>query len=432
MLDGNYDVAARFAEEVDDPKTKLLLQMQIAFETRDQVLAEHVLLLFLELTGDEQEHLQQSYPFVRTIYEDLMHLLTPSKSLEQTEQPIQPPSITTWGNWFKRLSQQANDPALAHSLTYLVTISDDRFWTSERVTELKDLLFQIVMDDMLVSLPLVRDALFKLVEFFLRDEAFPRAEHDYQELYDGLYAGLLSKPAREELQNAFLLLRLADALLLTTPSKCVSIWHNLQEWSGEPMKKLESWALEAFEMLIDYGLEPTQLIPWYRTWFEWVQFKQLHRDRSNLLGWLSLGKVIQPGNDVLYSLQHFLEDLHQQEPVDIIGMLPEGYRICIFSLYQIAANRTRELLLERNQKLDVHICADEVLTNSARSLAQTSNMAVLVTTAMKHALSYGIMPYLDFEQHCVSSIKRINGHHPRYRRACSEVNFGNNVNKRIK
>lgn len=391
---GNYDVATQYTEQVDDPEKKMLLQMHIARNTRDKVLAEHVLSLFLEHTGEEQEQLQQRYPFIRTISEDLMRLLTPGKSLEQPERSIQSPPITSWKDWFQRLSQQANDRALAPSLEYLVTVSDDRFWTSERIAELKDSLLQTVTDDTLVSLPLVRDALYKLVEFFLRDEAFPRVEHDYQELYEGLYVGLLSKHAREEMQNDFLLLRLADALLHIAPSKCASIYNNLQEWSGEPLKKLEPWVLETFEMLIDYGLEPAQLIPWYRTWVEWVQFKQLHRDRSNLLGWLSLGKVIQPGNDVLRLLQQFLEELQQKEPVDVIGTLPEGYRICIFSLYQTATNRTRELLLERNQKLDVRICADEVLTDSAKFLAQTSNMSVLVTTAMKHALSYGIMPYL--------------------------------------
>ncbi len=391
LIEGNYDIAARYAEEVDDHEKKIALQMRIAFDTRDQVLAEHVLLLFLELTEEEQERLQQRYPFIRPISEDLMRFLTPGKSLES----IQTPPITSWKDWFLRLSQQASDQVLAPSLEYLATVSDDRFWTSERIAELKDALLQTVTDDALVLLPLVRDALYKLVEFFLRDEAFPRVEHDYQELYEGLYVGLLSKHAREEMHSDFLLLRLADALLSTAPSKCVSICRNLQEWSSEPLKKLELWALEAFEMLIDYGLEPAQLIPWYRVWVEWMQLKQLHRDRSNLLGWLSLGKVIQPGNDALRLLQQLLEDLQQKEPVDVIGTLPEGYRICIFSLYQSAANRTQDLLLKRNQKLDVRICADEVLTDSAKFLAQTSNMSVLVTTAMKHALSYGIMPYLD-------------------------------------
>lgn len=67
---GNYDVATQYTEQVDDPEKKMLLQMHIARNTRDKVLAEHVLSLFLEHTGEEQEQLQQRYPFIRTISED--------------------------------------------------------------------------------------------------------------------------------------------------------------------------------------------------------------------------------------------------------------------------------------------------------------------------------------------------------------------------
>src|SRR2546425_12683444 len=96
LFDGNYDIATRYAERVDDPEKKLLLLMRIAFDTRDQVQAEHVLLLFLEHTEEEQEQLQKRYPFIRTVSEDLMRLLTPGKSLEQPERSIQSPPITSW------------------------------------------------------------------------------------------------------------------------------------------------------------------------------------------------------------------------------------------------------------------------------------------------------------------------------------------------
>ncbi|MFV9504019.1 MAG: hypothetical protein AB4911_05570 [Oscillochloridaceae bacterium umkhey_bin13] len=39
-------------------------------------------------------------------------------------------------------------------------------------------------------------------------------------------------------------------------------------------------------------------------------------------------------------------------------------------------------------------CADKVLTEQARNLAQTADMAVIFTGCVKHALTYGIGPYV--------------------------------------
>jgi hypothetical protein len=59
--------------------------------------------------------------------------------------------------------------------------------------------------------------------------------------------------------------------------------------------QIGSVALEAIEMLIDYGIEPGLLVDWYREWVEQLINRQTRYQLTYLEGWLELGRVIQPG-----------------------------------------------------------------------------------------------------------------------------------------
>jgi hypothetical protein len=391
LVEENYDLAVHYVQRVKEAEAKLILLMQISFYTRDITLAEEALLLYWELPEQQQASIQRRYIFLPSVYGDLLQLVSPGRT-EKDARDLQTASIKTWIDWFQRVLKQPNDPELLPTLANLAQTSDDRFWQPDRVIELDELLLELVANDPIVVLPYVRDAIGKLISFFLNDPAFPRTESIYQDLYDNFYAALLARQAREELHSAFLLLRLADALLNTTPGKCETILTNLRQWSGIPMTKTELWVLEAFEMLIDYGLSPQQLVAWCREWLEWLL---AYAEHAHWRAWFMLCRIIQPGDDLLHQVEQKLEISSEQVAADVLGTFSAGYQIGIYSLREGAALRARELLLARNPQLEVQICTDEVLTARAKALAQNADLVVLVTTAMKHALSDGIGPFLD-------------------------------------
>lgn len=218
-------------------------------------------------------------------------------------------------------------------------------------------------------------------------------------MYETFYVALLENQAKDELYVDFILLRLAEALLRQSPSRSHAILQNLKEWGGDPpIPKLEAWALEVFELLIDYGIPPGYLIDWYRSWVPLLLSVRTQYDRTNLEGWHIIGNVIQPGHDLIEQLDRALDETREQETSGPIEELPVNYRIAIYSLEVAAAERARKLLRTRNPELDIRICADEVSNKAAKINAQNADLVVLVTTAMKHALYYGIGPSLKAER----------------------------------
>ena len=396
LNNGNYDTATQHAQGIDNPGEQAVLLMQIAFLTYDPKMAEYALLAYWDRPVEEQEQLQKLFPFVRMISEPLQKLVN-NTAVTQNDVGTtfnQEHSIRNWLEWFSTLKAQPNNPALSSSLRRLDTVMDDRFWTLDKVERLNDDLLAIVTEPDIMSHFHVREALKRLTNFFLNDEEFPRQDHEYLQLYETLYTGLLEGKADKEHElTSFVLLRLADTLLRQSPSRCNDVYKHLEQWCPNPIPMLEIWILEVFDLLAAYGLAPGLLSPWYRAWVSSLLDMPGTRDRLNLETWLEFGKWIKPGIDIIQRLQEALAGAKEDEESPI-SALPNGYQIGIYCLRQSTAKQARELLLLRNGSLDVRLCFDEVLTKQAQAIAENSDMAVVVTTCMTHALTYGINPYL--------------------------------------
>jgi hypothetical protein len=394
LLQHDYDAALLHTTNMPEGIEKTGLLLQIAYNTSDAPVAEDALLAYWDLPTAQQNDLQQRFPSLGDILDRLQQLIDVDDTTKEQF------TIADWIAWFERVQQEPDDPELIYSIPRLDAVTDERYWTVERILQLEKHLMQIIVEARIVQAPHVRDALWKLVDFFVREEAFPRMESAYQQLYETLYVALLEKPAKEELRASAIILRLADALLRNAPDKYYTVFRNLKDWSGDspPIPKLEPWALEAFEMLIDYGLQPAQLIEWYTSWVSYLLSIRTQHERTNLEGWRLLGDVIQPGQNLLDQLDRVLQETVQQEISKPIEDLPPDFRIAIYTLQAVAAERAKKLLLARNARLDIRICADEVLSKSAKINAQNAKLVVLVTTAMKHALFYGISSYLNPER----------------------------------
>lgn len=397
LADLDYDLAIRLAEEVTPPGEKAVLLMQIAFHSSDISVAEEALLSYWELPTEEQTRLEVRYSFLH-LYLPYLLEITNYRSSSSTLPIVPPlsPSIQNWLDWFGLAEVDPDNPELLTSLDRLVFSTDDRYWNQEKVRLLSDKLLSFIVEPHSSSYSSTKRVIQSLVDYFLQDLDFPREDDAYGDLYETLYVGLLENQVSNQ-TTGLALLRLAEAILRRLPTQRDRICKNFIDWCKTPIPALEGWVLEAFDLLAEYGLAPGLLAAWYREWVSHLLNLPSSRDRVNLETWLIFGLWIQPGTDLLNRLKQALASVAEKDIDNPVASLPDGYRISIFSLRESATVRAKQLLLERNKNLDVRICLEKDLNVQAKALAQNSDLVVVVTTCLTHALTYGIGPYLKKE-----------------------------------
>jgi hypothetical protein len=256
------------------------------------------------------------------------------------------------------------------------------------------MLLAFVTDAERINQPYARRAMQMLVNLFLQESEFPRADEAYDNLYETLYLGLL-ETQEPNVTTSMTLLRLVESLLANRPSRVHTLWQHLSTWFQQPVATLETNLLETFELLAEYGLSGGALTEWYRRWVEYLLSLPTNRDRASLETWLAFGTWMQTVPDLVSSLQQMLSEHVEQQTENLIEQLPDGYRIGIFSLRESSAQRVKELLKARNNTLDVRICSEKVLNDQAKSLAQHADLVVVAWRSVSHALTYGIEPFLQ-------------------------------------
>lgn len=192
------------------------------------------------------------------------------------------------------------------------------------------------------------------------------------------------------------LLRLVDSILCANPEQLEMMLTDLRDWFARPTPKLEDCLLDTFELLVTHGATRSHLAELFRNWLSnrldlpisvtW--------DRTSQEVWLSFGEWIQPGDDLLGPLRQRLE-VPVREREDPISKIPSEFRLTIFTLDRSSAERVRELLLRRNSKLDVRTCHETDLNPQVEALARNCDVAIIVTTCISHAITYGISKFLS-------------------------------------
>ncbi|PDW02617.1 protein DpdD [Candidatus Viridilinea mediisalina] len=389
LSEGDYAAALAAAQAITQADERVRALLDGAFLSGEPAHAELALLEFWNLPEPEQASLRQNPRVARSIAM-LEATVTPLAPVIPASDPSAAP-INDWLAWLSLAATDENDPRLARSLPIVASV-DDSYWTAERITELAERLADLATSGATLNRPHLRDAIRRLRDHLLQDPEFPRDDAAYGEVYEALYAITFEQRELNE-ATSLVLLRLAEARLRHSPNTMTSIAGHLQAWLSEPILALEAVAQEALDVMAAYGVQGPTLAPWYRRWAETVLAAPRQLDRLTLESWLLFGEWVQPGPDLLDTLR---QRLNRSAPrtEDPIAALPTGYRIGIYILSPDRVGRVVELLKRRNPDLDMIVCADKVLTEQARNLAQTADMVVIVTGCVKHALTYGIGPYL--------------------------------------
>jgi hypothetical protein len=261
---------------------------------------------------------------------------------------------------------------------------------------LTDHLLQVVETSEVFAASAVKEALRRLADIVLQDAEFPRDDEAYADLYDVLYMAIVQRQAANQTAS-MQFLRFGEARLRHTPSRRESVNDDVHKWFATPIPAIENSLFDAFDLLGEYGLHGGLLADLYRAWAIYILQLPTPRDRVSLQAWLDFGEWIGPGADLLERFRQMLRRVVEESPADPIAELPAGYRIGIYTLRPTSGERARAQLLQRNGQLDIRVCTDDVLTEQAKALAQNSDLVVVVTTCITHALTYGIAPYVHGE-----------------------------------
>lgn len=386
IADDDLAAAMRHAERMEESTERASAVLEVAFLSGEVAHAESALLEFWSLPQTEQEMLLQSRKLAQMVAA-LGDSIAP--------EPVTPTSleaapITDWLEWLAIAATNPDDRRLSHSLQLIVR-TDGAYWNEAHVTVLAERLTDLATGGDLGRSHL-REAVRRLRDTFIQDPEFPRDDNAYIDVYEALYLAMLEQREVNQV-NTLALLRLAEARLRQTPSARAAVTEHLRSWLREPTPVLGDTMLEALDLLAAYGEQGPTLGPWLRVWAEAILSSPRSLERAVLEGWQLFAEWAQPGDDLLEQLRERITAFNTSED-DSIALLPSGYTIGIFTLRPESAARVGEIIQRRNPNVEVRLCADRVLTQQARSLAQNADMCVVVTTCITHALTYGIGPYL--------------------------------------
>lgn len=396
LLDADYDTVVSIANELEDSAQRAVLLIEVAALSGDVAVTETAALTYWELPVERQTALLSANPSLQPKLRIIDAILN-VETAEQSHPPATQLETQTWPEWFERALASSGASDLQESLDRLVAGMSENFWAPENVRRLNAQLTEAVILPDALNGSMISGALQKLTELTLRDTAFPRDDSTCAELYELLYTALLVRDSINE-SHSMQLLRLAEALLRRSPQRLPGVYVQLHEWFSHPVPALEERILDAFDLMGEYGLQGAQLIELYRMWALHLLSLPTNRDRVCLQSWLAFAGWIQPGPDVLLKLRERLAQLEEQETDDPLMLLPSGYRIGIFTLRPSSAERAKQMLLARNRELDIRICVEQDLNGPAKAMAENSNLVVVVSTCISHALTYGIEPYMQGRQ----------------------------------
>lgn len=298
-----------------------------------------------------------------------------------------------WATWLNLLYYAEDDFYFLADLCEQL-ILDDSSWTPIIIQRINDWFTNwIIEEPEPAKRSLIARALPSFISHVVRYRNFPAIEEIefYETLADAvrMYAG----KNEQILQDLIILM---DGLLLQKPDAADRQWRYMREWMTlSPILRLLSSVFDWMELFYDYGVPGMEIKP---VWDEWVG--ELHDKLDNGLVTLrplllTLGEEIAGDFYLLRQLQEKIES-SKQGVGDPIAELPD-MTITIFSCREKAANRAADQIMKRNSRIKVNVCTSDRATDQTTAYARNSDLSIVVTACISHALTYGIKDHLAYE-----------------------------------
>ena len=367
----DYDKAIELVERLGDSAKRAEVYLRAALEVEHVAWAQEGIRCYEMLDESVQQHRSLARDY-RLVQDMLKSLVLP---------------LEDWFAWFDLLVRDANDARLVQAIDDLNFSQKSLDWTSTHaLATLTDQLLSLTDHVAHLRKPHVKRGLELFSNSLLSESAFPRPEGDT--LYETLYTLFITHdpPSRETCAK---MLRYAEALLIHDKSRVNAICKNLRTWFAEPASALNDTLLEAFELLSDYGVERAVLQDWYMAWSaKWREAPSNWQVWRDFLRWLGIEENALRRFDTPAATP-------RESSVDILAALPDGFKIAIFSLHPLSAERAATLLKQRHAGLDVRVYADSKMNDSMHAAARHADLVVVVTSCLSHTVFYGIKDKLQ-------------------------------------
>jgi hypothetical protein len=385
LLNGQIDDAYLALKNCNLSKEKVGMLAVIGFETFSTEIQKEAYQSLLDLSQEAQEELLQDNHTKKYV-----HFIKMANEGIQ-KKPQQKDMKFTWNHWFQKAMEVDNE-----SLDSLFDVLYDEeklpefVWSPSMMSELASIIEDVALSTFdSKKLRVLREGITIFIAELIRDKEFPRNMN--AELY-GYAVELLLIHLNKNKINTNSMNRLLEALLQLDMLEIDRYWEWAREWySITPMKAMIPSVLFTLELFYDYGKDLEALRSVWNQWTSTLLNGIATVSHAEIQDWVQLGENIGGESFLIQTVQDLMKEDDDIE--ETIASAPET-SIAIFTLRESSARRAVEQLVKRNPKLKIRINIDTHLTTQAKSLASNSDVVVLVTTAMKHALFYGITPYL--------------------------------------
>lgn len=297
-----------------------------------------------------------------------------------------------WAEWFRAfIDQSHNADQLRQALEQMGQNPDSLLPRKISVLdELVSHLISLALEEHRSSADkaLLQLALPMFTTSLLEDKSYP--DPTATDLYE--YARLaLCQQGKLNDDNTRFVLRLTEGLLLLDMSKAQFLWPEIEQWFNcTPTMRFARYVIESIELGIDFGVETGKLLYLWNQWVGSLINQIIHENKGYIQVWLRIGETLRADSQLLAGLA----DQPETEEIDPFAVL-DGKVITIYSLRDKPAYRASHSIQLRNPRLRVRVCTADRLTDEAKAFARNSDIVILVTSCMSHALTYGIMPYIN-------------------------------------
>lgn len=306
--------------------------------------------------------------------------VTTSKEWKSVREAIPP---RNWYEWFYAMKEgrTSKDLLLAYLPDY-----DSMEWSASLIETISDYLTELYLDDQTRLLEIIVP---RLVDHTLTAPSFPRRE--MERVYEILLT-LMDQSLNRNEDNTLKFNRLVDGFLYMRPEAANYCWDATKSWfSGTPFVALTDLLLDAMDLFVDSSLENDNMTELWNKWCQMLMPHILQGKISRIRKWCQLGEWVQGYYETMLELKAAL--LNGEEQEDPLSKLNKQV-ITIFTLLEKPAKRASEYLESRNPSLKVRLCLDDRLTERAKEYARNSDVSVVATKHISHALTYGISEYL--------------------------------------
>lgn len=298
---------------------------------------------------------------------------------------------SNWVGWFSAMKESSADIA---ELLEVMPMDNGADWSHAMVTSIEDHLLELSLqlEDSSLSKGVVETILQHLTDAMINSDYYPK--QGYESVYEAILI-LMDQTSNRNRANTLIFMRLIDGMLQTSPQSADNRWKETEGWFAKttPFMGISDLFLDAVDLFFDSPISNDLMGALWNQWYGSLTKEILEGSHTQIVHWQRAGKRVNGAFELLSILEESLQVTLEDEPLSQF----ENLVITIYTLKEKPAARVVDYLRDCNPKLKVRICTDDCLTDRAKEYARNSDISVIVTTCISHALTKGIADYLRSE-----------------------------------